>query len=164
MTTEKFVKKINRMLVAGIILSNLFLIAFVIFFSIDDPDVSINKDKKKFVKLEIASWVFGTLTAIILITSSAYTVVILKRLYGNDFSRTTGFMIVIVVTFCLAFGARTLYEWIMYFYYRKEQNPNLVLDMMQVMTVFMPILWDLFPIWIIFVLHHDNYSKQARYN
>jgi hypothetical protein len=164
MTTEKFVKKINRMLVAGIILSNLFLIAFVIFFSIDDPDVSINKDKKKFVKLEIASWVFGTLTAIILITSSAYTVVILKRLYGNDFSRTTGFMIIIVVTFCLAFGARTLYEWIMYFYYRKEQNPNLVLDMMQVMTVFMPILWDLFPIWIIFVLHHDNYSKQARYN
>lgn len=163
MTTEKFVKKINRMLVAGIILSNLFLIAFVIFFSIDDPDVSINKDKKKFVKLEIASWVFGTLTAIILITSSAYTVVILKRLYGNDFSRTTGFMIIIVVTFCLAFGARTLYEWIMYFYYRKEQNPNLVLDMMQVMTVFMPILWDLFPIWIIFVLHHDNYSKQARY-
>lgn len=163
MTTEKFVKKINRMLVAGIILSNLFLIAFVIFFSIDDPDVSINKDKKKFVKLEIASWVFGTLTAIILITSSAYTVVILKRLYGNDFSRTTGFMIVIVVTFCLAFGARTLYEWIMYFYYRKEQNPNLVLNMMQVMTVFMPILWDLFPIWIIFVLHHDNYSKQARY-
>jgi len=164
MTTEKFVKKINRMLVAGIILSNLFLIAFVIFFSIDDPDVSINKDKKKFVKLEIASWVFGTLTAIILITSSAYTVVILKRLYGNDFSRTTGFMIIIVVTFCLAFGARTLYEWIMYFYYRKEQNPNLVLDMMQVMTVFMPILWDLIPIWIIFVLHHDNYSKQARYN
>ena len=164
MTTEKFVKKINRMLVAGIILSNLFLIAFVIFFSIDDPDVSKNKDKKEFVKLEIASWVFGTLTAIILITSSAYTVVILKRLYGNDFSRTTGFMIIIVVTFCLAFGARTLYEWIMYFYYRKEQNPNLVLDMMQVMTVFMPILWDLFPIWIIFVLHHDNYSKQARYN
>jgi hypothetical protein len=35
---------------------------------------------------------------------------------------------------------------------------------MQVMTVFMPILWDLFPIWIIYVLHHDNYSKQAKYN
>ena len=51
MTTEKFVKKINRMLVAGIILSNLFLIAFVIFFSIDDPDVSINKDKKKPIQI-----------------------------------------------------------------------------------------------------------------
>jgi len=37
-TTENFVKKINKMLVVGIILSNLFLIAFVIFFSIDNTD------------------------------------------------------------------------------------------------------------------------------
>lgn len=116
LNTEDFVKKINRMLVAGIALSNLFSTAFIVFICIDNGDIL--KDKKKFVRLEIASWVFGTLTAIILITSSAYTVVILKRLYGNDFSRTTGFMIIIVVIFCLAFGGRTVYEWVMFFYFR----------------------------------------------
>ena len=119
LNTENFVKKINRMLVVGIVLSNLFLIAFIVFFSIHH-DEATEKDKKKFAKLEISSWVFGTFTAIILISSSAYTVVILKRLYGNDFSRTTGFMIIIVVIFCLAFGGRTVYEWVMFFYFRKQ--------------------------------------------
>ena len=114
--SEDFNKKINKMLAIGIFLATCELLVFVIFFSINNDNTE--KDKKKFVKLEIASWIFGSLSAIILITSSAYTVVILRRLYGNDFSRTTRFMMVIVSIFVLAFSGRTIYEWVMYFYFR----------------------------------------------
>jgi uncharacterized membrane protein len=76
------------MLVGGLILANTFLLTFIVFFYV----TTIGAENKKFVKLEIVSWVLCTFSALTLIISTLYTSWVLKKLYGDDFRSTSFFM------------------------------------------------------------------------
>ena len=70
-----------------------------------------------------------------------------------------------MVIFCVDFGTKSAYEWIMYKKHLDATNlqgsPQLVVLMMQVMIIYMPVIWDLVPICTIFVLHSSNFSRET---
>ena len=136
-------------------IANGFLLVFICYFYTNTN----GNENRKFIRLEIASWVLGSFSAITLILSTLYTSWVLRKLYGSDFSSTSFFMLVVLAIFCMEFFSRTVYEWVMFHFYHK--NPQTVINMMQVMTVFMPFFWDLMPITTVLVLHSQNYSRKA---
>lgn len=96
----------------GLIIANIFLLIFIGFF-IKNKNFYLD-ERSVFVKLEIASWILGSFSAIILISSTVYTIWVLKKLYGSDFSSTSWFMFGVLAIFCLEFFSRTAYEWTMF--------------------------------------------------
>jgi len=118
-SAEKYNQFINKLLIVGLILVNTSLVFFMIFFHVKTAD---HQENKKFVKLEIASWLLGTFSALTLIFSTLYTSWVLRKLYGGDFSSTSAFMLIVLAFFCLAFTTRTVYEWVMYHYYLSLTN------------------------------------------
>ena len=111
-SAEQYNKFINKMLIGGLLAANVFLVFFIVIFC-----VNTNGDEnKKFIRLEIASWILGAIAAITLICSTLYTSWVLRKLYGSDFSSTSSFILVVLAIFCLEFSTRSAYEWVMYHY------------------------------------------------
>ena len=107
----------------------------------------------------MVSWSFSTLSKLVLIGAGTYTICMLRKLYGKDFNRTSFCLALIVFVFCLAYFCKTVFEWTLYIVYKKH-NPSTILTLMEVMVVYMPVLWDLIPICTILILHHQNFSHQ----
>ena len=155
-SAEDYTKKINWMLFIGLAISNAFFVVFLLILAI-----KVNPNSHAFfVHLEIASWFLGTFSAMTLIGSTLYTSWVLRNLYGADFKKTSLEILLIGGIFVLAFASRSTFEWVMFHYYL-EHKSGTVINMMEAMTVFMPIIWDLLPITTILILHHENYSRKA---
>jgi hypothetical protein len=160
---EKYTKTVNLFLILGLIISNLVLVIFLIALALSaDPTPGDNKENKFFVHLEIASWFLGIFSAFTLIGSTLYTSWVLRNLYGTDFRSTSYEILAVGAIFILSFASRSIFEWVMFYYYNNSISPLKVINMMEGMTVFMPIVWDLLPISTILVLHHENYSRKAK--
>ena len=101
---------IDIVLFAGLAVSNIFTIVYIVLVCVKSKE----KSKDMFIRIEIVSWVASTISSFILIEAGTYTVVMLRKLYGNAFNRTTLFLTLIVIIFCLAFGVKSIYEWRMY--------------------------------------------------
>ena len=154
---DQYTKKINRMLALGLAISNVILFIFLIALAI-----VANKnytDRGLFVFLEIASWFLGIFSAFTLIGSTLYTSWVLINLYGTAFRSTSLEILAVACIFILSFASRSVFEWVMYFQFKTNKSQT-VINMMQTMAVFMPIVWDLLPISTILILHYQNYSRK----
>ena len=108
------------MLFVGLAVINIFTIVYIVLACVTPSANS----KLQFIRIEIVSWVACTISSSILIASGSYTVWMLRNLYGNAFNRTTGCLTLIVGIFCVAFGVKSLYEWLMYSWYRYSVENN----------------------------------------
>ena len=101
---------IDIVLFTGLAVTNIFTIVYIVLVCVKSKD----RSKDMFIRIEIVSWVASTISSFILIAAGTYTVFMLRKLYGNAFNRTTLFLTLIVIIFCLAFGVKSIYEWRMY--------------------------------------------------
>ena len=145
-----YARLIDIVLFVGLFLINVFTLVNIILLCTKTRETKAYMDK--FIRIEIISWVASTFSSALLIAAGLYTIMMLRKLYGNDFNKTKGCLTLIVVIFCIAFGTKSIYEWGMYKMHI-EKKKELVLEMMQIMVFYMPFVWDLLPICTIFILH-----------
>lgn len=85
-----------------------------------------------------------------------------RKMYpGQDF-REKKRILIIAVVFIGSLATRSVYEW--YMYYMKKTYPTqkqYLQKLLMVNCVFMPIIWDVFPIVMIYWLHLVNFSSSV---
>lgn len=146
-------------LIAGLVVCNSLFLTYVGFlvwknrkYSETVTQEEIDARNNAFVELEVVCSVVDICSAFLLLASAAYTIYMLRTLFGNDFNREARKMTLIAMIFCLSFLAKVSYQWTM-FYMHTEGNKKDVFEMLRYQAIVMPLVWDVIPLTTIFILH-----------
>lgn len=129
-----------------------------VVFIISMVVVCISTDASLMLDLELMWVSIDTLVSLSLLGIGAFTVYSLKSGFGEHFKKEALKVSLITFLFCLGYSVHLIFDWVAYSQKKRELWESLKYKIWAEM-VGLSILWTLLPVFFIYLLHLQNFSK-----
>lgn len=147
----------DHLLYASIGISTSVFIITMVFVIIEDND-NAKASLNLFISLELMWAVIDTLVSLSLVGIGFFTVYKLSSVFGDHFNKEAIFVSAISAVFCLGYMVHGVYDWVIYYKYKKGEMLDKSNRIWAEMT-WLSIVWTLMPVLTIYLMHWKNFKS-----